>query len=75
MLNIPCRGGFKLGVTKRPPDRYPSATEVSYRMANGFVVTSDHDRGGWAGVPGQFRQPNGPLPPAWEALYLSLIHI
>jgi diaminohydroxyphosphoribosylaminopyrimidine deaminase/5-amino-6-(5-phosphoribosylamino)uracil reductase len=41
-------------------------------MANGFVVTSDHGSGGeaaWAGVPGQFRQPNGPLPPAWEALY------
>jgi diaminohydroxyphosphoribosylaminopyrimidine deaminase / 5-amino-6-(5-phosphoribosylamino)uracil reductase len=41
-------------------------------MANGFVVTSDHGSGGeaaWAGVPGQFRQPNGPLPPAWETLY------
>ena len=41
-------------------------------MANGFVVTSDNGSGGvaaWAGVPSQFRQPNGSLPPAWEALY------
>ena len=41
-------------------------------MANGFVVTSDHGNGGeaaWAGVPSQFRLPNEPLPPAWEALY------
>ena len=41
-------------------------------MANGFVVTSDYGSGGeraWASIPGQFRQPNGLLPPAWEALY------
>src|ERR1700731_3284623 len=41
-------------------------------MANGFVVSRDHSADSeatWAGVPRQFRQPNGPLPPAWEALY------
>jgi diaminohydroxyphosphoribosylaminopyrimidine deaminase / 5-amino-6-(5-phosphoribosylamino)uracil reductase len=40
-------------------------------MANGFAATTDRGLSGeaWAPVPEHFRCANGPLPPAWEALY------
>jgi diaminohydroxyphosphoribosylaminopyrimidine deaminase / 5-amino-6-(5-phosphoribosylamino)uracil reductase len=43
-------------------------------MTNGFAASADHlakaeAEASWAPIPRQFRQANGPLPQAWEALY------